>query len=725
MTPTELVLSKLPDAKRNGSGYSAKCPGHDDRHASLSIGEGADGRVLLHCHAGCESSVIVSALGLSMKDLMPPRDAAPRRSATRTAPRPTFATANDAIKSLEKQLGPRSGMWTYHNAEGEPCGVVIRWNLPDGSKDIRPVSRHGNGWRIGAMARPRPLYRLPEIRDADPATTVYVVEGEKTCDAAMSLGLLATTSAGGSQAAKQTDWTPLAGRNVVILPDHDGPGQAYADDVVELLHKLNPPASGRVVELPGLGDSGDMYDFIEARRQAGKVDDEIKAEIDKLVDNAKIVKPGEGEDRNGPIPVLINMADVRPVPINWLWPNRIALGKMTLLAGDPGLGKSLISLDIAARVSTGKPWPLSPDTRNESGGVVLLTAEDDLADTVRPRLDAAGADATRVVAIQAIELRDKDGSTKRMFTLERDLPALEDAIRSVKDCRLVVVDPISAYLGKVDSHTNADVRGLLAPLAELAAHHAVAIVAVNHLRKGDGPALYRSMGSLAFIAAARAGFMVTKDKDDPDGRRRLFLPAKNNLSDDTSGLAYMTWKDDGLLAPYVRWLEVVTKDVDEALAVAKPKKETAQSDAAEWLRDYLADGVARPSKDIEGAAKQAGISSRTLWRAKEEIGVKASKSGFGGAWAWRLPGRHAAEDCQAPSDVGRHGNLGSLGSLRVFDPENAVSEGGEDDHSPEGCQDSNAGEVGTLGGCPADESPPLTEAEAESAVAATESEGLL
>lgn len=145
----------------------------------------------------------------------------------------------------------------YHDAAGDPVGLVVRWDLSDGNKDIRPVSRYPDGWRVAAMPEPRPLYRLPELLLADAEKPVVVVEGEKCADAAWSLGFVATTSAGGSQAAAKTDWRPLAGKEVWIMPDNDAPGRKYAETVAGILARLTPAPVIRVVELPGLPDGGD------------------------------------------------------------------------------------------------------------------------------------------------------------------------------------------------------------------------------------------------------------------------------------------------------------------------------------------------------------------------------------------------------------------------------------------------------------------------------------
>jgi len=238
--------------------------------------------------------------------------------------------------------------------------------------------------------------------------------------------------------------------------------------------------------------------------------------------------------------VLVRLSDVQPESIRWLWPGRIAMGKLTLLCGDPGLGKSFVTLDLAARVSSGLPWPDLPLLPNDKGGVVLLNAEDDLADTIRPRLDAAEADVSRIASIQAVRRIIPTGQTQETdFDLTEDLIALEAAITQTPDCRLVVIDPLTAYLGKTDSHKNAEVRAVLARLFELASRHRVALLAVTHLNKASTlPAIYRAMGSLAFVAAARAVWAAVRDNDDETGRRRLFVPIKNNLGTDETGLAY-------------------------------------------------------------------------------------------------------------------------------------------------------------------------------------------
>jgi len=310
-------------------------------------------------------------------------------------------------------------------------------------------------------------------------------------------------------------------------------------------------------------------------------------------------------------PELVNLAEIEPEPVQWLWPNRFALGKLTIVAGDPGLGKSFLTMDIAARVSTGAGWPDRPGEPFEPGGVIILSAEDDPADTIIPRLIAAQADRTKIKALKAV----------------RDL------------------DPITAYTGQTDSHKNAETRGLLAPLSDLAAKHDVAMVAVSHLNKGGhGPAIYRTMGSLAFVAAARAVWAITKDENDL--ARRLMVSVKNNLARDPGGLAYHLYSEGDDTVPALAWdAEPVTITADDALAPPAPGPEPDErAEAIEWLRAALADGP-RLGKEVEEEATEGrGFSKGTLRRAREALKVQSARSAEDRRYYWHLPGHESATE---------------------------------------------------------------------------------
>ena len=294
MAAIDFVSSKIPLAVRSGQGGSAQCPAHDDHHASLSIAEGDDGRVLLHCHAGCPTEKVVEALGLSMVDLMPEksvnvnetsRNVANTEVASTTRPRKpnqTYATANEAVASLKSKYGRKSTWWDYRDASGEPIGLIVRWDKPEGGKEIRPVSRNGSGWTIGGMPEPRPLYRLADLQTAE---RVYVTEGEKAAEAARSIGLVATTSPHGAKSAAKADWSPLAGKEVVVLPDNDEPGLAYAQEVITILSKLRPAPNIKTVVLPDLPPGGDMADWVDSHNGTKK--EELRSQVDNMTDQAK------------------------------------------------------------------------------------------------------------------------------------------------------------------------------------------------------------------------------------------------------------------------------------------------------------------------------------------------------------------------------------------------------------------------------------------------------
>lgn len=304
--PIERVLAQFPDAKRCGAGWMAQCPAHDDRRPSLAITEGEDGRVLIHCHAGCPPEEVCAAVGLCMADLMPTDDTLCRdRGRVKVKP-DAYASSKDAVAALDRQFGRPSATWTYCNVHGQPVGLVLRWDRPS-DKDIRPVSQCANGWRIGAMPAPRPLYRLPEIVRS--VERVYVVEGEKAADAMRSLGLVATTSAGGANAPQLTDWHHLAGRDVVIVPDNDPPGHKYAKTVAELVTRAGAK-SVRILDLavhaPALPEHGDIADIVADDRWCG-------------------LSLGDGADQTDLARLITQLAEAAPEWVPQPWPEIISL----------------------------------------------------------------------------------------------------------------------------------------------------------------------------------------------------------------------------------------------------------------------------------------------------------------------------------------------------------------------------------------------------------------
>lgn len=339
-----------------------------------------------------------------------------------------------------------------------------------------------------------------------------------------------------------------------------------------------------------------------------------------------------GGDAGGARPVVVTLDTVRPEAIRWLWTGRLAFGKLTMLSGDPGLGKSFITMDLAARATTGRPWPDGAIGR-EPIHVLILAAEDGLADTVRPRLDALGADVSRVHVMTGT----KEGRTERGPQLA-DVDAIEKAIVAT-GARLLVIDPVASYLGVTDSHKDAEVRGLLTPLLTMAERHDCAVLGVMHLTKDAGrAAIYRSSGSVAFVAQARVALMVTTDAANPD--RRVLAASKCNVAKMPAGLAY-TMRDGRL-----EWDETPLTDFDlnahlAASSSAGSRDAHDHTDAGELLAELLENVALWPmaAKDVLDAAKAHGISDRSMQRAAKKVGIKIERDGFGGGgrWVWHRP----------------------------------------------------------------------------------------
>ncbi|MBI1311364.1 AAA family ATPase [bacterium] len=664
--PIENVLDALRTATgrepiKAGDGWKACCPAHDDHNPSLSVSEGDDGRVLLNCLAGCCIDDVLAAARLEKRDLFPessgcrsagiPAKSSTRQAGTRTpkpakAAGPVWPSSSAAIAELERQRGPRAAAWTYRDADGEPVGTVVRWDLADGGKDIRPLRRGDDGWSLGTLPEPRPLYWLPDIINAD---VVYVVEGEKAADAMRSIGLTATTSQGGSNAAHKSDWSPLSGKTVVIIPDNDEPGRKYAATVASILSQLDPPAVVYIVDLaddwPELPDKGDADDWCE---HFDSVEPEVLRErIEAL---AATVEPWEPATNSEPGPrarptrraILQRFSDIEPETLRWLWAGRIPSGMLTVISGNPAAGKSFIIADIVARVTTGRPWPDDSANDDGPGDVVLVNVEDAVSVVQRPRLDAADADVTRVRRIDRVELTNGDDVVEsRTFSIADAAEVLRSAVEQLDRPRLIVLDPLAAFLAGVRSNDQGDIRAAFSPLVQLAEDFDVAIVFVHHNRKGTGShPSERLAGSLQIGATVRQSWEVVGDPDDEG--RRLFLPGKNSNARDRGGLAFqivdsdIPLSDTGDFVGRVEWQPGSVDPTADQVAFQAIDEESRDPWPIEWLSDYLSDG-AKPVRDVQTAAKAVLVSEKQLRTARGRLKITTRKSDFKGGWIWELP----------------------------------------------------------------------------------------
>lgn len=375
---------------------------------------------------------------------------------------------------------------------------------------------------------------------------------------------------------------------------------------------------------------------------------------------------------------LIRGSDLRLEPVAWLWPGWLARGKLHILGGAPGTGKTTLAVALAAAVTAGGRFP--DGHRAPVGNVVIWSGEDDPADTLAPRLIAAGADMNRVFFVGDVAA----GGERRPFDPARDVEALAHKLDEIGGASLLIVDPIVSAVA-ADSHRNAEVRRGLQPLVDLAARASCALLGVTHFSKGTAgrEPVERLTGSLAFGAVARVVMVAAKRRDDEteDGApSRLFLRAKSNTGPDAGGFAYDLQQAQlsghpGIVASCVAWGEAVEGSARELLATAEADDPDAGADGvasvAEWLRVLIdEEGGRADRRDVMRAGHAMGYAERTIHRAREKLGLIVQQSGFGkdkrSFWTWPI---HANDPpilpCMPTKFTGTHGTNGTHGPVEV------------------------------------------------------------
>jgi hypothetical protein len=329
---------------------------------------------------------------------------------------------------------------------------------------------------------------------------------------------------------------------------------------------------------------------------------------------------------------VVQLSTIATEDVRWLWRDRIASGKLTLLDGDPGLGKSTLTLAIAAAVSAGKPMPGESAATRPAANVLIIAVEDGVGDTVKPRLEAAGANLDRIFCFTSpVCLRD-------------DLVELQRLIEKF-NIAMVIIDPLMAVLG-ADASNDQKCRSVLTPLGDIATKTGAAVLMVRHLTKaGSRSALHRGGGSMAIIGAARLALLFSRDPSNPE--MRVLAVTKSNLGPIAPSVRFVLGSAEG--PPTLTYAGTVKHDADALLAnPGDPERRTAIDEADEFLRDLLANGP-MPANEIIKAGTQAGISNATLRRAKARLRVTPVKMSFDSGWSWVLPA--AANDEQS---VGTH-----------------------------------------------------------------------
>jgi putative DNA primase/helicase len=558
-TPVSRILAKLQRVKKNGAGFMARCPAHDDGTASLSLKEGKDRRVLMHCHAGCEVVAIVAALGMGMSDLYPPDtkpNGRPTASATSAPPtRPVLTKSYD-----------------YTDENGTLLFQSCRFVESTGKKTFRqrrPNPEKAGEWIYSLGEQEPVLYRLPEVLAAiHDGKRVFVVEGEKDADNLSELGYTATTNPMGAGKWREAFSTYFENADVVILPDNDEPGRSHAEQVAASL--VTKRATVKVVALPNLPEKGDVSDWLDAGHDLDALEtlivktprwtgDAMQAahrtrwRLDELFENDNIMRPP---------PAIV--------------PRLAWAGRSTLLAAREKAGKSTLTGYITACVSNGDPFL---GVSCHKGPVLIVGLEEFIGDTAR-RLRHFGAEPTNV------HLVDRFAGDPALRPTE-----LRDHIESVAPL-LVIVDSLATWsngMGVSDHNDASAMTGVLQPLTDMVHQLGAALIIIHHTTKGDG----KARGSTAITAGVDmvCTFTIPQAEADPTLRRvesvgRLPVPRVYDIrfNGDTYTLS------DSLEAPLDERIIAIVTDrptctANDVAAAIGSRRETTLSTIAQMLAD--------------------------------------------------------------------------------------------------------------------------------------------
>lgn len=566
-----------------GGGYTARCPAHDDNKNSLSVKETADGKILFNCFAGCSYQDIVSSLDI------------------------TF--------SGNGNLGEISAIYDYRD-EG---GNLLYQNIRFAGKEFRQRHFDKEGrevWNLNGVRRVP--YRLTDLLKLPSHYNFVMAEGEKDADSLTKAGLVATN---------HKNWRTefnylLKGKKVVIFQDHDRAGVEQAEKTAQTI--CRDAIAIKIVDcfadkpLPDKHGE-DVSDYL-AKHSFEELLELVQNTPDwKATVETKAEKSGER------ILKVFRMADVKTEEIKWLWKPFIPIGEFTILEGIEGLGKSWTCCAIGCAVADGKKLPFSDSEPTEPGNVLMLSAEDSISHTVKPRLLAMNANLESIYAIDEVF----------SFGDLKDLVRFE-AVVAEYEPRLIIIDPVFSYTGGKDLNQESASRPIAQKLIEIAQKFECAIIGVRHIgkSKGNGDARAAGLGSISWRAAARSVLMVGKDEETGEIG---IVHTKSNLAEKSKTAIGFEIRNGQFL-----WCDKPSSlTAERMLSIPKDDETKAeQTEAVEFLREALKVGE-RNSKEVQKELRENGITQYAFRKAKTMLGVKSSKKGgnFGGEKGWfiRLP----------------------------------------------------------------------------------------
>lgn len=502
--------------------------------------------------------------------------------------------------------------YDYHDLAGRLLYQVVRFD----PKDFRIRQPDGQGgWLNHGRDIRRVLFNLPNLSASE---TIYLVEGEKDCLSLMQRQLTATTIAGGVNGTVTPEMLkPLHNKKIVIFPDNDKPGRAFAQKMADML--ADTAVSVRIVEIPGLLPKQDVSWWLDNGHTLEELDGIIKTA--PIIGGIRIWEPS-----------LTPFSDYTEKQTPFLWYPYIPIGRITILEGDPGQGKSWFSMAVAASATLGSWYDLLPGEENwtEPCNVIYVTSEDDPEDTIAKRLRIVQADKNRVFYLNG-KAKGEEGAIAIDFS---DLPIISRAITKIQ-AKLLIIDPIQAYMPSGSDMNKADqVRPIMVRLQQMAKEHECAILLLRHLSKGNKDnSLYRGMGSIDWTAAARSVLFCGERRElrqqGPLGTRKrvAVTQIKNNIAPFGPAIEFDLAHDEFL------WFG--TSDVTPEQIIASS---SLNLDTLNQVKDFLKSAISSEGtmyETIQRQARKQGINLTHLEVAKSALGITLKE--IYGQWRWMLP----------------------------------------------------------------------------------------
>ena len=507
----EKILDKLENVKMNAGGnYSARCPAHDDRHNSLSVSVGKDGRTLICCHAGCPTEKILNAVGLAAKDLFP--------------------DSEQNSGNLKKETAEAE--YVYASADGRTYLKKTRLRKPDGSKIFFWEHLEGEKWVKGRGGF------VPGIYNGDAMASdrqIFVVEGEKDADNLSKMGFTAVSLADGADSRWKDEYTPaFCEKEVYILPDHDEPGRKYARMIAEKIYGTASLVkilvlSEKWAEIPPKADVSDMLESFGEEKTALAISD--------LAQHTEEWKPDCSADSRFQV---MRASDFGEDNTRFLWYPYIPIGEYTVLMAEGGTGKTTLCCGIAAAVSNGIPLPGDNFPDLEGPGKVLMITAEDRGELLRKRLAASGANLDKVLILDCMRSSGLDFSCG-LHDLEEILVRQRPSV--------VFVDPWHAFIGsELNINCVNALRPVLQEISIMAKKYELAIVLISHINKKSQTENINNAatGSTDFINASRSALRLIFDGGEDHENRRIIVHSKSNYARAGQSVRFLITENSGL-----------------------------------------------------------------------------------------------------------------------------------------------------------------------------------